>query len=90
MFVLKVLPILIFILQLASLVHLYIVNKTGHAHVPMAFIELHAIVIVNIIIFLSIYFFVYKIKLESYWVLPLITALICVLLLVYFYVRMLF
>jgi len=89
MFVLKILPILILILQLASLVHLYILNKTGHAHIPMAFIELHIIIIANIIVFSSIYFFVYKIKLESFWVLPLIMALILVLLLVYFYVRML-
>jgi len=90
MFILKILPILILILQIISLVHLYIVNKTGHTHVPMAFIELHVIVITNIIIFTSIYFFVYKIKLESFWVLPLSMVLIFILLWIYFYVRMLF
>ena len=90
MFVLKILPILIFVLQLASVVHLYIINKTENAHVPVVFIELNIIVIVNIIVFLTIYFFIHKIKVESFWILPLFILVILIIFLLFFYIRMLF
>lgn len=90
MFVLKVLPLLIFVLQLASVVHLFIVNRKAHAHVPVVFIELNIIVIINIVILLIIYFFIYKLKPEGYWALPLFVTFLFVIVLLYFYLRMLF
>jgi len=88
MFVLKVLPILIFLLQVISIVHLYTVYKTENAHVPMAFIELNIIVLINIVIFICIYFFLHKFQLRSVWSIPLIIFFLLMLMLSIFYIWM--
>jgi len=89
MFVLKVLPLFIFVLQVVSVVHLYIVTKTAHADVPVMFIELNIIVAINLILLAVIYFFIYKFQLRSFWILPLGLALLLSLSLLIQYLRML-
>ena len=88
--VLKILPLSLFVLQCISIIHLYYTYKTEHSHVPVTFIELNIIVFVNIVILIVIYIFIHKIKVESLWILPLCTALLLSLVLLYNYLRMLF
>jgi len=90
MFYLKILPLLLFILQFASIVHLYIINKTANSHVPVVFIELNIIVFLSVVILILIYTLVYKFTFRSFWLLPLSITIVLSLYLAFYYLRMLF
>ena len=89
MFTQKILPLILFFLQIISIVHLYIINKTAHSDVPVVFIELNIIVFINLILFVAIYFFVYKFNLRTFWILPIVTTTLLTLTLLIYYIRML-
>ena len=90
MFYLKILPLLLFILQFASIVHLYAINKTANTHVPVVFIELNIIVFLSVVILILIYTLVYTFTFRSFWILPLGITIVLSFYLAFYYLRMLF
>ena len=90
MFYVKILPLLLFILHVASIIHLYLISKTANAHVPIVFIELNIIVFLSIVVLLLIYTLLYKFTFHSFWLLPLSITILLSFYLAFYYLRMLF
>jgi hypothetical protein len=82
------LPIIVFVLQILSVIHLSYTSRTSNSHIPAAFIELNIIVVINIIVLFLIYFLIPKFSFSSIWGGPYLLGLILLIVLLYKYFLM--
>lgn len=88
---LRSIPIIISVLQIISFMHLYFTYKNENAHVPIAFIELNILAIINVIVLITAYFMFYKVEEKLvFWRISILFAIIIITLLLILYVRMFF
>ncbi len=83
-----VIPVTVVLLQIVSFIHLYITNNNAHAHIPVTFIELVALSIVNLLFLFLVFVFTYKevVKVTSIWKLAIMLSFITFGVTIYFYV----
>lgn len=90
MFKNKILPIIIFILQLLSIGRLWYVHKYGSSKIPSDLIEFIIFSIINAIVLILSYFYYYNSnEKKSFWLFPISVAIISILILIIIFVIML-
>lgn len=82
----KALPALITFIQILSFGHLYYVNKYGNSHIPIALIESTILLLLNILLLIGIYIFVYKHNYKvSLWIIPVCLSILLILIVIITY-----
>ncbi len=74
-----VIPATVILLQIVSFIHLYyITNNNEHAHLPVTFIELVALSIVNLLFLFLVFVFTYRevVKVTSIWKLAIMLSFV--------------
>lgn len=79
-------PVLISIAQIISFGHLYYVNKYGNSHIPIALIESTVLSLLNFLLLIGIYFFIYKPEhILKLWIIPVCLSILLILIVVIAY-----